>query len=118
MNHISEFFDEDKFLGEMIANKLREALSGKKEAKEVAEAIYSVLRDVCSTTGQNPDIETFMRTPAQSLASGHPHGDCYVISWEAGPYQWVHHAWPVVMDYTGRLCEPYYSFDLCIYENE
>lgn len=118
MNHISEYFDEDKYLGTMIATKLREALVGKREAKEVAEAIYSVVREVCEFASQKPDIETFLRTPAQSLASGHPHGDCYVISWEAGPYQWVHYAWPVVMDMTGRLCEPYYSFDLCIYEAE
>jgi len=111
-------FDETKFLGDLIASKLQIALDGKREAAEVASAIYGVVREVCAITGQNPDIETFMRTPEQSMASGHPHGDCYVISWEAGPYQWVHRAWPVVMDVTGRLCEPYYSFDLCIYEAE
>ncbi len=115
MNHISEYFDEDKYLGTLIATKLREALAGKREAKEVAEAIYSVVREVCETTGQKPDIETFLKTPDDDWK---PHGKCYVISWEAGPYQWVHYAWPVVMDITGRLCEPYYSFDLCIYEVE
>lgn len=111
-------FDEDEHMLGHIAGQLKVKLEGLKGPKEVAEAIYAVVRECCEMYGQQPDIETFMRTPEQSLASGHPHGNCYVISWEAGPYGWVHAAWPVIMDTTGRLCEPYHSFDLCIYENE
>lgn len=115
---MNSIFDKDEHILGHMAGQLKTNLTGLKGAEEVAKAIYSTIRECCEMYGQKPDIETFMRTPAESLASGHPHGDCYVISWEAGPHDWVHTAWPVIMDTTGRLCEPYYSFDLCIYETE
>ena len=80
--------------------------------KVIAEAIYAVLKKHCEAADQRPEIETFFRTVGKE-------GRCvYTVSWEAGPHDWAQLAWPIVMDLTGRLCEPTYGFDLDLYDIE
>lgn len=91
------------------------ALRGKRSAEEVATALYRVLRAQAEALGQDPDREVLIRRPGEPR-----HFDdtaCWVVAWEAGPFQWAYDGSHAVMDATGRLCEPYYSFDLCLYEN-
>lgn len=88
--------------------------TGKAAASAITNRLYDVLRQAAKDTGMDPLYE---------VHAWHPHkqreqGPCWGASWEAGPYQWAHAASFVVMDLTGRLCEPHYSFDLCLYEVE
>lgn len=89
-------------------------LTGRKAASEITNRLYDALREACKASGQDPVYE---------VHAWHPHsssfrGPCWGVSWEAGPYQWAIVASYIVMDMTGRLCEPHYSFDLCLYEAE
>ena len=81
-------------------------------AREMASIMYSTCRTLAHAQGMNPDKEVFIRAPGENVHFKNP--DCYVVSWEAGPYQWaipVSNAFP-------KLVEPYYSFDLCFYPAE
>lgn len=78
----------------------------------VAETIHGVLKKAAEAEGMKPDIETFMRV------TGEEGNRTYKVSWEAGPYQWAIQASFVIMEITGRLVEPYYSFDLDLYDRE
>lgn len=77
-----------------------------------AQTIHRVLYNTSKAAGQNPDIETFMRV------SGDEGSRMYHVSWESGPYDWAIQASFVVMDCINRLCEPYYGFDLQLYDVE
>jgi len=78
-----------------------------KGAEAMAEAVYGVLRLVSRRTGQNPDIETFIREePGQ-----------WRVSWESGPYSWAHVASEALCQ-LGIFAEPHYSFDLCFYPED
>lgn len=84
-----------------------------KDAKLCAQAIHKVLCNFAHNVfDHNPDYEVFMRT------EGEEGRRTYMVSYEAGPYEWAIPASFAVMDCTGRLCEPYYSFDLCLYDVE
>lgn len=85
-------------------------------AERVARALYAVLREYAEADGQNPDIEVSIWSPAEIAQRNAPHGYAWVVNWEAGPYEW---AVPVSMGIdlvNGDPVEPYWSFDLCIYE--
>jgi hypothetical protein len=88
------------------------AITDTMTAKQAAERAHEIVREFSANFGQNPDIETFLRTPEQN--AGYAHGNCYVVSWESGPYQWAIAA-SMSMN---KFCEPYYSFDLCFYPSE
>ena len=77
-----------------------------------AQAIHRVLYNASKAIGQNPDIETFYRV------TGDEGERTYHVSWESGPYDWSIQASFVVMDCINRLCEPYYGFDLMLYDVE
>lgn len=104
---------EDLELERLMA-ALRKRLHKGMSGKAVAKAVYGVLREQATLCGHNPDIETFFKGPADH----HYAGKCWLANWEAGPYQWGISASFLIMDLTGRLCEPYYSFDVCLYDNE
>lgn len=87
-------------------------VEGTTPPKEAAEAIYKVLREASEAEGQKPDIETCMNI------TGTEGRRMYRPSWESGPHDWAIQASFVVMDATGRLCEPHYGFDLCLYDVE
>lgn len=83
-----------------------------KDPRKCAQAIHAVLKKAALEEDMTPDIETFMRV------EGDEGRRTYTVSWESGPYQWAIQASFIVMDATGRLCEPYFSFDLCLYDVE
>lgn len=82
------------------------------DPRQARDAIYAALRDAAAAAGMNPDIEVVRR---EEGAEGRR---TYYVAWEAGPYEWAIPASFVVMDATGRLTEPYYSFDLQLYDVE
>ena len=83
-----------------------------KNAETCAKTIHKVLKQASGNEDQTPDIETYYSR------TGQPGRREYRVSWESGPYDWAIQASFVVMDATGRLCEPYYGFDLCLYDVE
>lgn len=89
-------------------------LTGRHAAADIANRLYEALRKAAKLDGQEPLYEVHAWHPHRNAAQG----PCWGVSWEAGPYQWAIGASFIVMDMTGRLCEPHYSFDLCLYEAE
>lgn len=83
------------------------------DAERVTKAIHTALRHACPYFGHDPDYETFMRSEKKRGDQQQHH-----VSWEAGPYDWAIPASFAVMDASGRLCEPYYGFDLQLYDWE
>lgn len=90
-----------------------DAIHNTPTAEAAAKAVFEVVRAFAVESGQNPDVECAFRTPAQN--EGFPHGKCYVVSWEAGPFQWAIGA---SLGGHNRLTEPHYSFDLTFYPGE
>ena len=104
---------------EPIAQAIYTALVTERPALEpepIARVIHKVLREKCTEYGMNPDIETFISSPKQTKEAGY--GDHWRVSWESGPFEWAIGASWAVIGATGRLCEPHYSFDLCLYKEE
>ena len=89
-------------------------LTGEAAALEITTRAKTALTAACKAAGQDPAWEVHSWTPASDAQQGR----CWGVSWEAGPYQWAIAASFLIMDLTGRLVEPYYSFDLCFYEVE
>lgn len=91
----------------IINRRLCDAIAGVSSPQLIAENLYAELRRLARDFGMNPDIETFIRKKPND----------YRVSWEAGPYQWAIGASSVLpLPANGKPIEPYYSFDLCIYE--
>lgn len=103
---------------EPVARALYRALVKERPqtAQGIAGTVYRTLRKVAADMGMNPDMEVHKWTPAEQKRAGY--GEQYRVSWEAGPYEWAIGASFAVMDATGKLCEPHYSFDLCFYPGE
>ncbi len=89
-------------------------LQGRYAAAEIANRLYEALRKAAKLDGQEPIYEVYAWHPHRKAQQG----PCWGVSWEAGPFQWAIGASFIVMDMTGRLCEPHYSFVLCLYEAE
>lgn len=109
--------DELEALHQLICSALigyDRTLTGKAAASEITNRLYEALRFAAKEEGQDPIYEVYAWHPHRKAQQG----PCWGVSWEAGPYQWAHSASWIVMDMTGRLCEPHYSFDLCLYEVE
>lgn len=77
-------------------------------APVMAEAVYQELRKMAAEYGMNPDTEVHKREEKGEIR----------VSWEAGPYQWAIGTSLALVIATGKLVEPYYSFDLCFYPGE
>ena len=92
-------------------------LSSHKTKAGAAKALYNHLCKCAKAEGQNPDMEVIIKTPEE--AKTHGVGNCWWVSWEAGPYQWA-----IGFSLGGRgsnfeagwYTEPYYGFDLCFTE--
>ena len=87
-----------------------------KTAETMAVATYAVLREAAKAQGQDPDIEVLIRKPGEPRHFRDE--SCWSVAWEAGPYEWAVPASIVIGTATGKLTEPYYSFDLCFYPGE
>jgi hypothetical protein len=107
-------FQDNKYEHEMIARVIKAALKPGMKGQKAAKAVYEALKPVVLLAGQNPAIELMLRGPADH----HYAGKCWLVGWEAGPYEWAIRASFVCCNASGQLCEPYYSFDLCFYDNE
>ena len=108
-----------------------------KTAEEAAKLMYEFVRKQCEAVGSNPDIETFIWSPEETLAKGY--GSHWRVSWESGPLEWaiwlgggnsMYHGEfedelglgngpPEVNIWTADQqhwqFEHYYSFDFCFY---
>lgn len=83
-------------------------------AEDAAKALYEALKPVVAAYGQNPERELFIFDP--DTAAGREYGRTWVVTWEAGPFEWgtVASAW---MDNAPKwYTEPHFSFDLCFQE--
>ena len=89
-----------------------------KTAAGAAKGFYKALMRFASEVyGQeDPSKEMFIHNPEQSAANGY--GNVWRVCWESGPFEWAIPASFEVRaaDYSWHT-EPYYSFDLCFYNN-
>ena len=56
-------------------------------ARVAAKKVYGWCRKMSEETGQDPDIETFLWSPAKSQEMGYSRA--WAVGWEAGPYDWT-----------------------------
>lgn len=80
--------------------------------REAVDVIHGVLKKACEAAGMDPNSETYV---AEEGSEGRK---TYTVSWESGPYEWAIQGSFVVMNVISRLCEPYYGFDLQLYDVE
>jgi hypothetical protein len=101
-----------------LVNDLAVTLSKlpKKTAQTMANAAYAVLVKHCRLYDQDPAWEVAIKKPGQPRHI--PDDKCWVVVWESGPHDWAIPASMAIVHATGKLCEPYYSFDLCFYPSE
>jgi hypothetical protein len=85
-----------------------------KNAANMAKAAHKVLRKHSALEDQNPDIEVFIRKPADRHFGDY----AWVACWESGPYQWGVPASMSITLATGKLAETYYGFDLMFFPGE
>jgi hypothetical protein len=85
-----------------------------KNAASMAKAAHKVLRKHSALEGQNPDIEVFIKPPADRHFGDY----AWVACWESGPYQWGVPASMEIVGATGKLAETYYGFDLMFFPGE
>ena len=104
-----------------------------KTAKGAATKLHEFLREKSAALGQNPDIEVFMRQHQDQ--QGNEQAGRWLVSWEAGPYEWAiclsggDSMYAAELEnYSGKtqvkmfgsphwIAEPYYSFDLVFSPN-
>lgn len=84
----------------------------RQNSQSLAKATHAALRECAERCGQRPGVETFY---SEKGADGRK---TYKASWEAGPYEWAIPASFAIIDFSGRLVEPEYSFDLDFYDVE
>lgn len=110
-------FDSPSSLHPMIREAFADydrSLEGRAAAAEITNRMYEMLRKAAKLAGMEPLYEVHAWVPHRAGERG----NCWGVSWEAGPYEWAISASFLIMDLTGRLVEPHYSFDLCFYEAE
>ena len=110
-------FDENNPVDIVVA-ALRRDLTALpvKNAETLAKAAYATLCKLSREMGQDPDHEVWIRKPGEPRHF--PSENSWCVVWESGPYTWAVPASLVITRATGKLCEPYYSFDLCFYPGE
>lgn len=112
----SVFADEGAAGQSLINSRLKAALNKDMNAETAAKATFEVLKTLAGEIGQKPDVEVGIFEPGK--CGYFDNRDCWVVAWEAGPYEWGIAGSFAAMDATGKLVEPYYSFDLCFYPSE
>lgn len=88
-----------------------------KSAAGAAKALHKALcKFAAEVYRQDPDIELFIHSPEQSVAHGY--GKSWRVCWESGPFEWaIPASFECRADDFSWHTEPYYSFDLCFYED-
>jgi len=108
---------EHRFEERLILDLVQACTSLKKKtARTMANACYAALVKNCKLYGQDPAWEVAIKRPGEER-----HFDdtkCWCVVWEAGPFEWAVPASMALTYATGKLVEPYYSFDLCFYPSE
>ena len=90
------------------------AISNAKTCEAAALNTYEVCCKAAEAWGMKPDIEVAIRKPGEPRHFPDP--SCWMVCFEAGPYEWAVSA-SLSTDTKGKvLAEPYYSFDLCFSE--
>jgi hypothetical protein len=109
-------YDRRDSVGIRICDAIR-ALP-EKNAETMAKAAYGVVRTMCAEGGDDPDYETFIKTPEESgnYLGGVP--GVWLVCWESGPYMWALGACMSVSVEFGKLSEPHYGFDMTFYPAE
>jgi len=81
-----------------------------------AKAFYKAICKLAKEFyGHDPAYEVHITSPKETAEHGY--GECWRVSWEAGPFEWAIGASFQVCNYeAGWYTEPYYSFDLCFAE--
>lgn len=113
MNHDSLFAAEEKYLGH-LAEKCGAVSKKAKSAKEAAKAVYELLQKEAQEMGMSAR-EVMLIAPGQPSYLGEK--DCWIVAWEAGPYEWAIPASFWIGGAWGHA-EPYYSFDLMFYQEQ
>lgn len=85
-------------------------------AETMARATYRALCALSAREGQNPKSEVMIKKPGEPRHFSD--ATCWCVAWEAGPYEWAISASFAIGQATGKVVEPYYSFDLCFYPAE
>lgn len=100
---------------DILFEELRKANINKAmTAEQAAKATHAAVHKAAERVGQDADRETLIRAPGEPRYFGDT--QCWVVAWEAGPYQWGVSA--SLSDIFPHLVEPYYSFDLTFYPGE
>lgn len=115
---MTSIFEDDTSAYDLMRDDLKAALTAldKPTAETLAKATYEVLRKHAKLQGQNPDIEVSIKRPGEPRHFANEQS--WVVVWEAGPYEWAIPISMAIGTWTGKLAEPYYSFDLCFYPGE
>lgn len=109
----SVYAAENRYLSQLAA-KCGAAAAEAKSAKQAAKAVYKLLQAEAKAQGQL-DSEVRLIAPGEPSYLGEK--DCWIVTWEAGPYEW---AIPASFDIGGAWghAEPYYNFDLMFYQEQ
>lgn len=91
-------------------------LDGKFTAETMAKAVHRAVVQCAEFEGQRAAVETTIRKPGETRHFADT--TCWVVAWEAGPYEWAISASMLIGEITGKVVEPFYSFDLCFYPSE
>lgn len=104
-------------LNSMIVTELGRYNPTKKHTAEtMAKAVNRACIKMAKAEGQKSNLEVVIKRPGQPRHFGDT--TCWCVAWEAGPYEWAISASMLIGNITGKVVEPYYSFDLCFYPTE
>ena len=98
-------------IAKAIGGALKPGMSPEQAARAALAAIRPLV-DLYCYEGAADYPEAFVKGPADD----HYAGDCWLLCWESGPFEWGVSA--SLSGHIHRFCEPYYSFDLCFYAEE
>lgn len=102
--------------GKSLAERVGDACAATdRTAKAMAEATRDLLLTIAAEWGYSPREIGFREPGAPCYFDN---SNCYVVTWESGPFEWGYHACNAIGDKAGKIAEPFYSFDVCFYPAE
>jgi len=100
--------DIQRYRYERLDRALRAAIKRGSTPANAAKAAHRAICEIAAEEGQTPSIEVWIKGPKED----HAGGNCWMVCWEAGPWQWGVNASFTAMQASGLLVETYYGFDL------